>query len=51
MNWRYWAGALRLDRIPGVGHWCEYDNPSAPGYVGFTAGICYKRGLHRGRKP
>ncbi|WP_374978116.1 hypothetical protein ACEYYH_10570 [Microbacterium trichothecenolyticum] len=34
----------------GFGHDCVYDDPTDPDYPGFTAGICYKRGLHRGRR-
>ena len=33
----------------GFGHDCVYDDPTDPDYPGFTAGICYKRGIHRGR--
>lgn len=34
----------------GKGHWCEYDDSTHPNYSGFTAGICYKKGLHKGRQ-
>lgn len=35
----------------GFGHWCVYDDPTHPDYSGFTAGICYERGIHKGRHP
>ncbi len=34
----------------GLAHVCEYDDRTHPNYVGFTAGLCYKRGVHGGRK-
>lgn len=46
---RYWWDRLLL--TIGWGHVCIYDDPSNPRYIGFTAGICDKRGFHRGRRP
>lgn len=44
-----WLYAL-LIRL-GLGHWCRYDDEAHPEYVGFTCGICYRRGIHRGARP
>lgn len=39
----------RTLRRLGLGHDCVYDDPTHPDYIGFTAGICYRRGIHGGR--
>lgn len=43
-----WLYSLLLDL--GFGHTCVYDDPTHPDYVGFTAGICYREGIHRGHR-
>ncbi len=42
------ASSHRLLVALGYGHECVVDDPADPDYPGFTAGICRKRGIHRG---